>query len=101
MVAFYLDGVAYPAGIYTLTNGLPPGYPNSGFWFYSPAAIGGRADKVYTTNNASFLGNIDEVSVYNRPLAIYAAGASGKCDPGILNVSGRGAVERGTPVWHL
>ena len=73
-VVFYIDGVAYPYGSYNPT-----------YQFTTPAAISGRADNLNANNNASFLGSIDEVSVYNRALsaneiyAIYAAGSAGKC----------------------
>ena len=69
-VVFYVDGVAY----------LGPPY-NTSYTFATPAAIGARGD----TLGNSFLGTIDEVSVYNRPLSgaeiqgIFAAGGSGKC----------------------
>jgi hypothetical protein len=69
-VVFYVDGVAYPAAFY-----------DPGFAFTSAAAIGYLSD----SRQGSFLGTIDEVSVYNRPLAavelqaIYGSGAGGKC----------------------
>jgi hypothetical protein len=65
--------VAHPAAAY-----------NSIFTFSPPAAavaIGARGDSL----DNSFLGSIDEVSVYNRPLsaseiqAVYNAGDAGKC----------------------
>ncbi len=71
-VVFYIDGVAYPAPAYNPT-----------FTFTTSAAIGGRADNL----DNSFLGAIDEVSVYNTTLssnqiaAIYQAGSAGKCQP--------------------
>jgi hypothetical protein len=70
IVAFYIDGVPYAVPTY-----------NSTFTFSTPAAVGvvgGRSD-------GGFLGWIDEVSIYNRPLgpqeitAVYNAGAAGKC----------------------
>ncbi|HZQ48434.1 MAG TPA: LamG-like jellyroll fold domain-containing protein, partial [Verrucomicrobiae bacterium] len=70
-VVFYVDGVAYPAGTY-----------NPVFQFNSAAAIGARGDNFAN----SFLGAIDEVDVFNRPLAaseiqaIYNAAIAGKCD---------------------
>ena len=73
-VVFYVDGVPYPYGNYNPT-----------YQFTTSAAISGRADNLNANNNASFLGSIDEVSVYNRALsaneifAIYAAGSAGKC----------------------
>ena len=69
-VVFYIDGVAYPVPAYSTT-----------YVFSTPAAIGARGDSLAN----SFFGSIDEVSVYNRPLsaaevlAIYKAGAAGKC----------------------
>src|SRR5262249_25241110 len=69
-VVFYIDGVAYSA----------PNY-DPGFIFTTEAAIGCRVDNM----DNSFLGTIDEVAVFNRPLtpaevqAIYSAGAAGKC----------------------
>jgi len=71
-VTFYLDGVAQVVGPY-----------NSTFEFGGPAAIGARGGDYA----ASFLGSIDEVSVYNRALSageiqgIFGAGTSGKCSP--------------------
>src|SRR4029077_17141302 len=70
VVVFYIDGVAYNAPAYN-----PP------FVFNTSAAIGARGDSL----NESFLGTIDEVSIYNRGLsalevqAIYTAGSFGKC----------------------
>ena len=72
-VVFYIDGAAYPAGNYNPT-----------YQFATAPAIGGRADNLNQNNNDSFLGAIDEMSVYNRPLSgaeiqsIYEAGAAGK-----------------------
>jgi hypothetical protein len=72
-VVFYIDGTAYPAGTYK------PGYT-----FATAPAIGGRADYLNLPNNDSFLGSIDELSVYNNALspaqilAIYEAGVAGK-----------------------
>lgn len=72
-VVFFVDGTAYSAGSY-----------NPGFTFSTVAAIGARGDN----NDNSFLGIIDEVSVYNRALtasevqSIQAAGADGKCTGG-------------------
>ncbi len=69
-VIFYVDGVAY----------LVPPY-NTAYSFATAAAIGARGDNLAN----SFLGTIDEVSVYNRPLSVaeiqslYNAGGSGKC----------------------
>jgi len=74
-VAFYIDGVEYPAA----------GSYNPVYQFTTSAAIGGRADNLGGNGNASFLGAIDEMSVYSRALApaelaaIYAAGGAGKC----------------------
>src|SRR5204863_6413380 len=72
-VAFYLDGVGEAA---------PPYDP--GFYFISSVQIG-ASQWDGTRPTGSFLGSIDEVSVYNRPLSaseiasIYAAGSEGKC----------------------
>ncbi len=69
-VVFYIDGIAYPA----------PAYSTS-YSFGTPAAIGLRAD----TLDSAFVGSIDDVAVFNRPLAaaeiqsIYNAGAAGMC----------------------
>src|SRR6266446_3915950 len=71
-IVFYIDGVAYPAPAY-----------NPGFVFSTVTAIGARGDNL----DNSFLGAIDELSVYNRALsaadiqAIYNAGGLGKCPP--------------------
>src|SRR4029077_12021365 len=73
VVVFYIDGVAYNAPAYNPT-----------FVFNTSAAIGARGDSL----NESFLGTIDEVSIYNRGLsalevqAIYTAGSAGKCTTG-------------------
>jgi hypothetical protein len=70
-VIFYVDGAPYPGAIFT-----------TAFTFSSPAAIGARGDDL----GNSFLGSIDETSVYNRALSaaeiqnIYNAGTFGKCD---------------------
>jgi hypothetical protein len=72
VVTFSVDGVAETA----------PSY-GSVFDFTTNAAIGARGDDF----SASFLGVIDELSVYNRDLtsdeiqAIVAAGNAGKCMP--------------------
>lgn len=69
-VVFYVDGVAY----------FVPPY-NTTYTFESAAGIGVRGDTLAN----SFLGTIDEVSVYNRPLSaseiqgVFNAGGSGKC----------------------
>jgi choice-of-anchor C domain-containing protein len=71
-VVFYIDGVSYSAPAY-----------DPGFVFTTVAAIGARGDNL----DNSFLGTIDEPSVYNRALsasevqAIHASGATGKCTP--------------------
>ncbi|HEX5218115.1 MAG TPA: LamG-like jellyroll fold domain-containing protein [Verrucomicrobiae bacterium] len=73
-VIFYVDGVPY----------LAPAY-DPGFSFSTVAAIGARGD----TLDHSFLGSIDELAVYNRPLSaaeiasIYNAGSLGKCRPSL------------------
>ena len=69
-VMIYVDGVGESVGPY-----------NPGFTFGGPAAIGARGGDYA----ASFLGTIDEVSIYNHALAggdiqaIYSAGSAGKC----------------------
>ncbi len=69
-VAFYVDGIAYPAPAF-----------GASFQFTTPAAIGAQGD----TFGSSFLGLIDELSIYNRALApaevqaLYNAGGAGKC----------------------
>src|SRR6185436_13240061 len=71
-VVFYLDGVAEPAITYNTT-----------FTFTTDLRIGA----VNSAAEASFLGMIDELSIYNRALstneiqAVYAAGSGGKCPP--------------------
>jgi hypothetical protein len=70
VVAFYVDGNGETAAAY-----------DPGFEFNGPSAIGGRGSDYRT----SFLGSIDEVSIYNRALAaaeiqaIYNADGAGKC----------------------
>lgn len=72
-VVFYVDGVA--SGPFTF---------NQTFDFTTNAAIGARGDNI--VQNA-FFGDIDELSIYNRPLsaaeiaAIFNAGTAGKCKP--------------------
>jgi hypothetical protein len=56
-VIFYLDGVAYPAEEY-----------GSQFEFSTDIGVGGRPDLVGGLQG-SFLGVIDEVAVFNRPLS--------------------------------
>jgi hypothetical protein len=81
--AFYIDGAAAGSGSFSPT-----------FTFTTSAAIGGRADHLNLANNESFLGAIDELSVYNGALsasdvlAIYNAQAAGKCAPQTFAVSG-------------
>ena len=72
-VLFYIDGVGHSVPPYSTT-----------YTFSTLPAIGTRTD----VNRGCFLGIIDEVGVYNRPLAsneiaaIYNAGSAGKClDP--------------------
>jgi hypothetical protein len=78
-VVFYIDGVSYPATPYTTT-----------FSFTTPLTIGARGDN----QTISFLGQIDEIAFYNRPLSdvevqtIYDAGISGKCPTGFPPVVG-------------
>lgn len=70
VVTFYIDGVPYPAAI-----------DGDTFSFTTPAGIGNRADTV----NSGFFGSIDDVAVFNRPLApaeiqsIYNSGGAGMC----------------------
>lgn len=70
LVVFYIDGMSNSTAIY-----------NPGFTFTTPVAIGGRGDQSWN----SFLGDIDELSVYGRALApgevksIHDAAVSGKC----------------------
>ncbi len=69
-VVFYVDGAA-----------MAPFTFNVNFLFHTPLAIGARGD-VFAN---SFLGAIDELAIYSRPLAageiaaIYSAGNQGKC----------------------
>ncbi len=69
-IVFYVDGAGETAAAY-----------NPGFVFGGGFAIGARGGDY----GASFLGSLDEVSFYNRPLtaaeiqAIYSAGGAGKC----------------------
>jgi len=78
-VVFYIDGTPYSAS----------GSYNPSFQFATPSAIGGRADNINGDDNASFLGAIDEMSIYNRALAtdeiasIFNAGSAGKCIPAL------------------
>ena len=53
-IVFYLDGVAYPADDYDIK-----------FEFNSDVAVGARPDNM----NDSFLGLMNEVAVFNRPLS--------------------------------
>ena len=58
-VAFYIDGVEYPAAGVTIPfTSSPPRRP-----------LAARADNLGANGNASFLGAIDEMSVYSRALA--------------------------------
>ncbi len=69
-VVFYIDGVPYGVPAYDTT-----------FVFSSAPAIGARGDNL----GGSFLGTIDEVSIYNRVLSaeeiqsLYDADGAGKC----------------------
>jgi hypothetical protein len=71
-VVFYIDGTAEAPRTYDVT-----------FEFSTDLVIGA----VNGTIDASFLGSIDELSIYRRPLtgseiqSVYLAGASGKCPP--------------------
>ncbi len=71
-VVFYIDGMAYNVAPYTST-----------FTFTTPVMIG--TTTTGTSTQTSFLGSIDEISIYNRALAsnevaaIYLAGSGGKC----------------------
>ena len=72
-VAFYEDGVSYPAGLFS-----------PGFTFTNSADIGAQGGTVNT-----FLGTVDELSIYSRALSateidsIYGARGQGKCIPPI------------------
>lgn len=72
-VVFYVDGAPSTPQLYDVV-----------FEFPTSAAIGARGDNL----NNSFLGIIDELTIYNRALtadeiqAIVAAGSFGKCQPG-------------------
>src|ERR1051326_6431916 len=69
-VVFHIDGQGFPMPPYQTT-----------YSFSAPPAIGARGDNLLN----SFLGVIDEVALYNRPLAasevtsLYNAGSAGKC----------------------
>lgn len=69
-VVFYVDGKAFP---------MPPYHTT--FQFSAPPALGMRGDHLMN----SFIGIIDEVALYNRPLgaseikSIFDAGSAGKC----------------------
>jgi hypothetical protein len=71
----YIDGVGFG------------GTWGTGFRFTTQAAIGVRSDRPNSSDNRSFFGTIDDLSIYNRMLsadeiaAIYAAGPAGKCRP--------------------
>lgn len=73
-VIFYIDGVGE---IGTATQDI--------YVFNTPAGIGARIDN----QDNSFMGSIDEVAVYDRPLqaseiqTIYAANTAGKCSDSI------------------
>ena len=89
-VAFYLDGVAYPGADYTRT-----------FSFANPVAIGARSDD----SGNGFLGQIDELSVYNRGLSaaevqtLYSGGTTYKCrSPFIFSQPASRSVGSGTNV---
>jgi hypothetical protein len=83
VVAFYVDGNGETAAPY-----------NPGFLFNGPYAIGARG----TDYVGSFLGSIDEVSVYNRALSgaeiqsIYNADGAGKCSVPYIMVQPRSQV---------
>ena len=75
-VSFYIDGVGETVGPY-----------DPGFVFNGPSAIGARGMDF----DASFLGEIDELSIYNHALSasdvqvIYNAANAGKCAPSPTN----------------
>jgi hypothetical protein len=77
-VVFYVDGQTQPA--------LTP--YTSTFTFSTSIAIGARGDNL----GNCFLGQLDEMTVYDRPLAgneiaaIHAAGSGGKCPPATCNL---------------
>ena len=70
-VTFYIDGIDEIPQVYDVN-----------FTFTTNVAIGARGD---TNILNSFFGDVDELSVYNRPLtateiqAIFTAGSAGKC----------------------
>jgi hypothetical protein len=79
---FYLDGITYSAPAFT-----------AGFEFTGTAAIGTRPDSLQN----SFVGSIDELSIYNRALlpseilAIYNASSNGKSQDNYLAAPQTGA----------
>ena len=81
-VTFYVDGAGLPQVTY-----------NSVFEFSTPAAIAAQGDNL----GGSFLGNIDELAIYNRALtaaeiqSIYTVGSLGKCKPLTILPQGSGA----------
>jgi hypothetical protein len=82
LVSFQVDGVPYPTtAIYVNGSSYPVTNFPSVFTFATDIAIGAKG--VDLAN--SFLGSVDEASIYARPLttneilAIYAAGNGGKC----------------------
>jgi Concanavalin A-like lectin/glucanases superfamily len=83
----YLDGAGGEVSTGYVTN----------FEFSSDAAIGARGDN----QQCSFLGAIDELSIYNQPLTsnqlygIYSEGAAGKCGPDITVQPANEAVSTG------
>jgi len=92
-VVFYIDGVGYAAPSYSTT-----------YTFNSQAAIGAYGGDLTET----FLGTIDELSIYNRALgaseiqAIYGAASAGKCvvtiAPSIITQPQRQTVSAGSNV---
>ena len=80
-VTFYVDGARLPALTY-----------NSVFEFSTPAAIAAQGDNL----GGSFLGNIDEIAIYDRALtaaeiqSIYDVGSLGKCKPPQMLPQGAG-----------
>jgi len=87
-----LTGILYCNGIPVVINtASPPLVPSS----FEDVNLGYRnsASSEGFQRGARFIGNLDEASIYNRPLsaseikAIYAKGTAGKFDPGVFSTS--------------
>lgn len=87
-VVYYIDGIADPAGDFV-----------ESFSFTTPVAIGTWAEG----STATFMGQIDELAIYNRALradeiaAIHAAGSAGKAAPTSATLTWTGSVNTD---WH-